>query len=224
MFMGAVRAELIPQNPVSVAKKPKAKGTKKTVTPFTVAELLSVIRTAPGEYTAGAVLATQAAIGCRIGEALALDVPDWNPEANTLSITKTYDGEHGIGPPKTDNGFRTIEVPDVLVPFLTAAIGGRKSGPIFITLKKNRFIGQMVGRAWRKVQAKLKLPKRRGHILRHSVITHLFAANWSPADIAAYVGDAVETLIKVYLHPTGKSPVKVLNDLYGGGKVGNGEG
>lgn len=104
----AVRAGLRPDNPVSLAKKPKA--VRKKIDPFTPAELSAVVAAAAARPNLRAV-ALMAATGCRVGEALGLDVPDWDPAAGTVAITKTLGPKRESGPPKSERGTRTIRVP-----------------------------------------------------------------------------------------------------------------
>lgn len=219
LFGSAVRDGVLDRNPVSVARKPKVKAKK--IDPFAPDELGRIMDAAAG-YAAGGVIAVLAGTGCRMGEALALDVPDYDPKAGTLSITKTYTLRYGVGPPKTEAGTRTVEVPDVLRPVLDAAVKGRKAGPLLPTRTGARRPAQNVAEAWASVLKKAGLAYRNPHQLRHSVATHLVAAGEPLADVAAYLGDKLETIVRYYAHPTGKSPVGALNRLYGGRKVGRG--
>ena len=130
MVGAAVRSGLRPDNPAATAKKPKPK--KVEINPFAAAELLLIVREAERRPTAR-MFGLMAAVGCRIGEAIALDVTDFDPQAKTVSITKTYSREHGIGPPKSANGVRTVTLPDQVVPVVLAAAKGRAAGPLFAT-------------------------------------------------------------------------------------------
>jgi len=117
---------------------------------------------------------------------------------------------------------RTIRVPAVLLPVLVAAAGGRTAGPLFVTGAGRRYVHQMVSRGLTQTLAALGLPRRNGHVLRHSVATHLIAAGVPIADAAVYLGDSVATIVKTYLHPAGTDPADTLDRLYGGRKVGRG--
>ena len=130
--------------------------------------------------------------------------------------------QHVLGPPKSADGVRTIRVPAVLLPVLVAAAGGRTAGPLFVTGAGRRYLHQMVSRGLTQTLAALGLPRRNGHVLRHSVATHLIAAGVPIADAAVYLGDSVATIVKTYLHPAGTDPADTLDRLYGGRKVGRG--
>src|SRR6476661_2632886 len=108
MLGAAVRARLNPTNPVTLARKPRAK--KVEIDPFTPDELARLIEGAFA-HPSYLLVAVLAGVGCRVGEALALDVTDFDLRAGKLSITKTYSREYGIGPPKSPHSVRTVRVP-----------------------------------------------------------------------------------------------------------------
>jgi integrase len=64
--------------------------------------------------------------GLRIGELLALCVEDFNPDAGTITVSKTmthYDGKKILGTPKTPTSNRTIKLPDKVCKMLSDYIG-----------------------------------------------------------------------------------------------------
>jgi integrase len=218
MFRAAVRARLIPVSPVADARKPKVPKTKREV--LHPADLVRVIGAGVG-CTASGATALMAGCGCRIGEAVALEVSDFDPAAGTISITKTHVSKFGTtGPPKSENGTRTITVPAAVLPVLVAAVAGRTTGPLFRSNRGNGFRPCSVDVATRRVLRGLGLPVSGSHLLRHSVASALVAAGESVADVAKYLGDSVETIVRTYLHPTGANPAHTLDRLYGGRKVG----
>lgn len=218
LFTAAVDARLIADNPVRKSKKPKVPKPRFEV--YAPDQLVTILREAAA--TSNGVIATLAATGCRVGEALALDVADFDPAKRTLSITKTYELRWGIGPPKSENSVRTIDVPDELVPVLVKAAGARTAGPLFLNTRGNRPTASAVWDRWSTLIKRLGLPMRKPHALRHSVATMLVGAKFPIPDVAAYLGDTKETIVTNYLHDTKASPVGVLNELYGGLKVKNG--
>lgn len=123
MLNAAVRAGLIARNPAAAMRKPRR--VRKKVDPFTPAELAAILAAATDPRARPVALL--AATGCRLGEALALDVPDYDPAAGTVAITKTATrrgGKDRLGPPKTPNSVRTITVPPA-----GCTSGGRGSSP-----------------------------------------------------------------------------------------------
>ena len=74
-----------------------------------------------------------------------------------------------------------------------------------------------LGQTWRALLARLGMPYRNPHQLRHSVATAGIAAGVPLPDLAAYLGDRVESLVKTYLHRAGIDPAGVLDRLFAGG-------
>ncbi len=221
-FSAAVRDGIMDRNPVSLARKPKAQA--KEIDAFTPAELLQIIDVA-GKKLQTYPIALLAGTGCRVGEAIALDVGDFDPAASTIAISKTYHKVYGSGPPKSKRSVRTIRVPAAVVPILEAAIDGRKTGPMFLTAPqpqhaagrkaaRGRRSHELIHFAWKGLVASLGLNYRNPHQMRHSVATALISANVPLGDVAAYLGDSVETVVKTYLHPAGTDPSKMLDTLF----------
>jgi len=210
VLAAAVREKIIPANPARGARKPKSLPTP--IDPFAPAELAAII-TAASSRRGTRIVAVMAATGCRIGEACGLDAPDWNPAAGTLSISKTYTLRHGIGPPKSARGVRTIRLPGEAVPAVAASAGNRRSGPLFVTASGKRIPQQVVSMAWRRLLRRIGLRYRNPHQLRHSVATALISAGVPVGDVAAFLGDRVETVVKTYLHPAGADPAAAMSRL-----------
>ncbi|MCE9567799.1 MAG: site-specific integrase [Planctomycetes bacterium] len=190
---------LIVSNPFSLSKRPKYE--PKKIDPFTTTELKAIIADI-ASLSAGPIITLLAVAGCRLGEASALDVADWDPTKNTIAITKTYSKRFGVGPPKSKFSRRTIHVPAARKAIL-AAIGERKSGPLFVTGKGNRFIKSLIARALKRCLTRVKLANRNAHQLRHTAATLFIAKGVPLADVAKYIGDSLATLVKVYVHASG---------------------
>lgn len=217
MLSGAVRDGILDRNPVSVARKPR--GRRKKVDPFSPAELAAIIAGCdrPPLYP----VALLAAVGCRIGEACGLDVGDFDPRTGLLTIRQTFDHAHGLRPPKTPNSLRTIRVPESCRPALVAATGGRTGGALFASGKRHRRrIPQQVSGPWKALLRRLGLAYRNPHQLRHSVATAMISAGVPPGDVAEFLGDTPETIVKTYLHPAGTDPSVTMDRLLSGGEVG----
>ncbi|VTR96066.1 integrase family protein : Integrase OS=Knoellia subterranea KCTC 19937 GN=N803_03610 PE=4 SV=1: Phage_integrase [Gemmata massiliana] len=193
-------AGLRTDNPAGAVKKPVAP--KKKIYPFTRDEVKLIVAEAaklPRTRIVGALIL----LGCRMGEALALDVPAFDPITGELSITETQDHDKTRGPTKSANGVRTIDVPPDLLPILTAAIGERTSGSIFTSPEGGRSQHDSTRNAWVRVLKQVGLKYRNPHQARHTVATLLLAAGWGVGDVAAYLGDSPETIMRTYCHPTG---------------------
>lgn len=210
----AVRAGLIAASPAAVARRPKRPKTR--VDPMSPADLARVIADA-GRYSCGGAIALCAATGCRVGEAVGLDVSDWDAAAGTVSITKTFNGRTGVGPPKSPHSIRTIEVPAPARPHLEeAARGAKPKWPLFRTSSGRRFWPEEVLGSLKRLLRRLGLPERNTHQLRHTLASHLAARGMAPAKLAEYLGDTVGTVVRVYLHPTGEGPRRMIEELLGG--------
>lgn len=225
MLGAAVRAGILTRNPVASMRKPKR--VRRTIAPFSSAELMAIIGAATDPRARPVALL--AATGCRLGEAVALDVPDWDAATGKLGITKTATrrgGEDRIGPPKTQNSIRTITVPDAARPAVEAAVAGRKAGPVFQGPRGGRMDLRRVYKWWRRILEKLGLAYRKPHTLRHSVATEMVAAGFPLANVAEYLGDTLQTVVATYVHPVkGVDPGQLMNGLLcGGNEVGKGRG
>ena len=207
----ARRARLIAENPARDARPPKAR--RVVIDPFSPEELRTIITT-PG----AGLFAAMASVGCRLGEALALDVGDWNRTTGELSITKTYDAKHGVRRPKSENGIRTVRVPALAIPAIEAAIGKRTAGPLFHAKgkPKTRRAHAAVRNSWKAFLRKLGLRYRRTHQLRQSVATVWVSKGVPVGDVAKKLGDSVATVIKTYIHPFGTDPTDAMEAALAG--------
>lgn len=216
LFHAARRSGLVAVNPVSVARRPKPK--KVESRPLPPADLARVIG-AVSAHPLDCCYALLAAVGCRVGEMAALDVPDFDPAAGTVSITKTYTKEHGTRDTKTDNGRRTVRVPAAALPAIRLAVGTRTKGPLFVGPTGRRRFHNSLQARWKTVLDRLGLERRGMHQLRHSVATALVSSGVPVGDVAKFLGDTVLTIVTRYLHPAGTDPATKLDELLGGGKV-----
>lgn len=208
----AVRAGVLDRNPVARSRKPP--GEKKKIDPFTPAELLQIIEASSQRWN-WRIFALLATTGCRSGEAIALNVPDWHPATGTISITKTQSPRgRGAGPPKSRNSYRTIRVPSEAVAILNGCVGKRKAGPLFTTNNGVRPNRSLAASAFEYLLRRLKLRNRNLHQLRHSVATAMIAAGHPIGDVAEYLGDSPETIVSTYLHATGKDPSLTMDALF----------
>lgn len=214
MLEAARRAELVTRNVAKDARGPKAK--KVTIRPFSPAEMRTIVAAASQEVRL-TVFALLASVGCRIGEALALDVADVS--GARVSITKTYSFAFGVRRPKSENGIRTVTVPVPARAALTLALGGRKKGPLFPSRAGTRQLEGRVRDRWKALLKGLGIAYRSPHTLRHSVATHAIAAGTHVANVARDLGDSVTTIIKTYVHATdGPGVCEAMEGVLGAGK------
>lgn len=193
----ARRFRLITLNPTRDSRPPRPP--KSRIKPFTPVELLAIIDEA-GEWPDSRIFALMASIGCRIGEAMALNVSDYHE--GSVHIHRTYNKKYGMRAPKSENGVRTVRVP---LQALAAVAPQTKSGPLFPGRFGERRWSSSIRSSWMKILQRLKLEYRNLHQLRHSVATHALAAGVPVADVARDLGDSPTTIMRVYAHPSGAS-------------------
>lgn len=202
-MQAAHRAELVPRNPVRAAKRPEP---PPAAFDLFSADDLRLIVSAALSRPRWHVFALCAGTGCRIGEALGVQAGDYDPATGLLTIRRTRTVSHGFTAPKSRRSARTIRVPAAVRPAL-AAIGPQ---PAYCSQR----------RAWLKMLASIGVRGRGLHQLRHTVASHWIAERVPIADVAAYLGDSVATVLRTYCHATGHAdPSEATERLLGGRKV-----
>ncbi len=207
----AQAAGLRPDNPAAAVKKPKGERTK--IVPFTPEEVVRVVEEATARRSSR-MLALVAVTGCRAGEALALDVANFDPATGELTIRQSQDRAKGLGPTKSASGVRTIRVPAPALPAVRAAIGARTSGPLFATDEGARNGYHNVRGIHQRTLARLGIAYRGLHHFRHTVATQMLAAGVPVGDVAKFLGDTPEMIVKTYLHATGADCTAVLERIF----------
>src|SRR5262245_60092351 len=113
-LQAAVRAGLIPRNPTSLVRRPRRNRAKLDL--FSVQELRAIIDLASTRRD-WYPFALCAAVGCRIGEALAIRSSDYDRATGMFSIARTWT-RAGDGPPKSARSERSIRLPELVRPLL----------------------------------------------------------------------------------------------------------
>lgn len=174
-------------------------------------------------------------MGLRRGETMALQWKDIDFRKQTIDINKTYrykekDPNKWLTPPKTNNSYRTITMPNTLSKMLREWFLECSKWDDFT---KDKFVfgyykpisPQTAQRRFDDAYNKAKekddgLPKIRIHDFRHShasfLINNMAGAGFSDFDIAKRLGDTVETLHNTYAHwfdTKDKSIVDMMNKL-----------
>ena len=158
--------------------------------------------------------------GLRKGEALALTPSDFNWNDKTLSISKawiTYKNQPSIKPyPKSDNGVRTVPIPDVAIPYIKPYVESSTSY-IFHGINAELMTADAYKRMWESMITQLNIaigynPHKRGsvrqitsltaHVLRHNYCTELCyqIPTISTKKIAMLLGDSEKMVLEVYSH------------------------
>ncbi len=219
----AVREGVVAVNPVKEARRPKSP--HGTISPFTAPEVGRIIDAATPRPGAR-IIAILAATGMRDGEAIALDVEDYDAATGMLSITKTCHDKHGLGPPKSANSLRTIRVPLRGRAAVELAIGERKRGILFPAVKSagrmKHFIVRRaldaVLRAAGEGQGVAPIRERNVHQLRHASHTIQLAAGVPVADVAKFHGNSPIVVMQTYCHATASvDPSEAMDRALGAG-------
>ena len=150
--------------------------------------------------------------GCRKSEGLGLTRRRVGAGRITFAEQLADDGT--LAQPKTRRSRRTIEVTRGLAAELQLAAGERVFG----------LDHDAVDYAWSKAlkAAGLADPQPVIHDLRHTHVSGLIADGWDVAEIAARIGDSIETTLRVYSHAfdarrRGQQRRDALEARYGGG-------
>lgn len=153
--------------------------------------------------------------GLRLGELLALTRSDLSVPSRTLTISKTYhryDKADLITSPKTDNSYRTITLPPLLVDALSDYIERN-----YDMQPGDRLFPQVTEfklRYWKKEACNTSGVKViRLHDIRHSHVSLLIDMGFSPHLIAERIGDTVQMVNEVYGHLYPNRHAEVANKL-----------
>lgn len=156
--------------------------------------------------------------GMRFGELIALNLNDFDFDANTINITKSLQHRAKLGdivtPPKTDNGIRCISMPPAIMQTVKSYIEriyGISDNDRVFTFTKSLISGNM-----KRGASASGLDTIRIHDLRHSHVSLLIEMGFSPHLIAERIGDTVQMVNNTYghLYPTKhKEVADKLNEL-----------
>jgi len=158
--------------------------------------------------------------GIRMGELLALTIGDFNPDAKTITISKSFQrikGKNIISEPKTEKSKRTVTLPDFLVDELTEFVGKlygyTKEDRLFSQISKSYLEKEMLRGV--KISGVKKI---RVHDLRHSHASLLISQlGASPQLVADRLGhEKITTTLQTYSHlypDQSRTLADQLNDL-----------
>lgn len=158
---------------------------------LTDAELASVLEAC--DQRTRLFFRTLAETGARKSEVLGLTPRRIDVEDATVTFHEQLDDGGGLAPLKTRRSKRTIEITRGLAAELKLAAGRAR---VFEHLNHDA-----VDDVWRDARTVLGshgLPVI--HDLRHTHVSGLIADGWDVAEIAARIGDSIETTLRVYSH------------------------
>ncbi len=134
--------------------------------------------------------------GLRLGEALALEVSDFDPVTGRLAITRTvHNGT--VSTPKSKNSIRTLTLPSQACEALEAT---ECDSWFFVTSTGRTLSYTGFYKRWRSLLKKSDVDYRNPHVARHTVASRLLSKGVPAPAAAKYLGHDVVTLLRTYAH------------------------
>jgi len=202
-FNAAVLDRLVPANPFARLTLPRVE--RERVVPLTVAQVAAIVDAVGDLYKA--MVITQAGLGLRLGELLALRTCDIDFLRRTVRIEHQIDRiSRELAAPKTARSRRTIPLPDVVSMALAQHMEKYpplESGFVFHT-REGRSIQHdwYANRVFVPAAQKVGLPRGTNtHTLRHHFASVLLAAGESVVAVAERLGhDDASLVLSTYGH------------------------
>lgn len=207
-------------DPVLIPKKKKNE-----VEAFTISEqktLVDYLNTHPDQFNLSILISLYC--GLRIGEVCALQWKDISFTKEIISVDKTLlriqkkntedttKTEVVITHPKTESSFRTIPVPEFLIPVLKEYTG--KPDVYVISGTKHYIEPRVCLRKFKKIIAKLDVADYTFHACRHTFATRCVEVGIDAKTLSELLGHAsVKTTLDRYVHPSIDLKKKQMNKL-----------
>ena len=202
----AVREGLIPRNPADGTSPPKIHRKEKQV--LTRDELETFMKLIENDESWYDFFYTEMLTGMRAGEICGVRWEDFDKDDRTLRVVRSVDFVHGelvIGETKTEDGKRTIYLPDSLWRLLATRKRRSFSEWIFPNLLKPE-LPLDPAKAYRQLKSILKkgnLPDIRLHDLRHTFTSHAANSGIAPKTLSEIVGHSKASFtLDHYAHVT----------------------
>jgi integrase len=166
------------------------------------AEALAILTGTPTRYRLGMALGF--GCGMRVGEILGLTARYVDLSAGTITVHQQQQ-RRGLVAPKTWRGVRTIEVPELVAVELRRALRDGPGRDVQLLAGGRGGVMRRDGwyeQAWRPalVGAGLAADRYKFHSSRHYAVSAMLGAGVPLPEVAAYIGDSPETVLKVYTH------------------------
>ena len=202
----AVREGLIPRNPADGTSPPKIHRKEKQV--LTKDELETFMKLIENDASWYDFFYTEMLTGMRAGEICGVRWEDFDEDDRTLRVVRSVDFVHGelvIGETKTEDGKRTIYLPDSLWRLLATRKKKSFGEWIFPNLLKPE-LPLDPAKAYRQLKSILKkgnLPDIRLHDLRHTFTSHAANSGIAPKTLSEIVGHSKASFtLDHYAHVT----------------------
>lgn len=163
------------------------------------------------------------ATGLRQGELLALNWEDIDLSNKTLTVNKSvkevyiYEDENYrhietiFQVPKTQNSFRTISIPDVLISVLKKE--NNKNGLVFHNTNGEPLRSKNVSYQWKKILKECNIPHKKFHAIRHTYASMLLKNGVDIETVAELMGHSAISITQIYLHSSNNQKQDAVNKL-----------
>jgi integrase len=199
VFNAAVRDRVVAFNPCIGLTLPRAEYER--IVPLTVVQVAALSNAV--QPRCRAMIITQAGLGLRIAELLALRIQDVDFLRHTVKIEYqlTRDGKE-LAPPKTPRSKRTVPLPNVVAEALAEQLRNFPADEFLFTTSRGNPYRQLdyVRRVFNPAVQRLGLAGITSHDLRHHYVSVLLAAGESVVAVADRIGDTPQMVLKVYGH------------------------
>ncbi len=213
----AVRRRRMPFNPCSITPPPKA--SRPSPEPPSADEVDLVLAACAG-WPNGARWVLAITTGLRQGEALGLrrrDVRLRAPASVTVRQSQArIGGEWVHKAPKSDKSLRTVPLPAVAVPVVTAHIEQHAiaiGGLVFTRPNGEPVHARDDWQDWQDLLASVGLPHYRVHDLRHGYATELLEQGEDPRVVQELMGWSTAAMAEIYQHVRPVTHARVLSSL-----------
>lgn len=206
IFAVAVADELIPKNPCVIAGASTDRSAERPVA--SVAQVSALADAIAPRFRLMVFLATYTTL--RLGELRALKRNNVDLLHRTIDVVEQYQelssGELVLGPPKSDAGHRTINIPEALIPeverHLAEHAQSGKEGLVFPSREGKPFSSTSFNRSWNKARAAVGLEGFHFHDLRHTGNTLAASTGASTKELMSRMGHASPRAALIYQHAT----------------------
>lgn len=151
----------------------------------------------PMDHRERALFAVLYGAGLRIGEALALDLMDYNPDDRLISIRRGKAGSNRIVP----IGPAAASDLDAYLAHARPVLAGPSAGSALFVTARGRLSSSRVRVRLHQIQARARIaPARGAHALRHAFATHLLAAGAEVRSVQRFLGHVDLATTAIYTH------------------------
>ena len=164
------------------------------------------------------------ATGLRQGELLALNWEDIDLKNKTLTVNKSvkevyiYEDENNrhietiFQVPKTQNSFRTVSIPDVLIDVLKKE-KNTKDELLFHDKKGNPLRAKNISYQWKKILKDCNISHKKFHAIRHTYASMLLKNGVDIETVAELMGHTAISITQIYLHSSNNQKYDAVNKL-----------